>query len=124
MRCKLIVVRCSVIIACTGRPRFGSVRSRFGDGTVPAVLVFGSDGSSAKKGVSVFQYSLKGKDGSGFGSWKTVPAVPVPLSVSGKTVPTVPVSGCGSVPEPPCLYCYCGDMLIRVFPAFFLTVVL
>ena len=37
-----------------------------------------------------------------FGSWKTVPAVPVPLSVSGKTVPTVPVSGSGSVPEPPC----------------------
>ena len=40
--------------------------------------------------------------GSGFGSWKTVLAVPVPLSVSGKTVPTVPVSGSGSVPEPPC----------------------
>ena len=52
---------------------------------------------------SVFQYSLAGKDGSGsgFGSWKTVPAVPVPLSVSGKTVPTVPASGSGSVPEPP-----------------------
>ena len=52
----------------------------------------------------MFQYSLTGKDGSGsgFGSWKTVPAVPVPLSVSGKTVPTVPVSGSGSVPEPPC----------------------
>ena len=35
-----------------------------------------------KKGFSVFQYSLTGKDGSGsdFGSWKTVPAVPVPLS--------------------------------------------
>ena len=35
---------------------------------------------------SLFQYSLTGKDGSGsgFGSWKTVPAVPVPLSVSGK----------------------------------------
>ena len=51
-----------------------------------------------------FQYSLTGKDGSGsgFGSWKTVPAVPVPLSVSGKTVPTVPVPGSGSVPEPPC----------------------
>ena len=34
----------------------------------------------------MFQYSLTGKDGSGsgFGSWKTVPAVPVPLSVSGK----------------------------------------
>ena len=51
----------------------------------------------------MFQYILTGKDGSGssFGSWKTVPAVPVPLSVLGKTVPTVPVSGSGSVPEPP-----------------------
>ena len=39
----------------------------------------------------VFQYSLTGKDGSGFGFGKTVPAVPVPLSVSGKTVPAVPV---------------------------------
>ena len=49
-----------------------------------------------------FQYSLTGEEGSGsgFGSWKTVPAVPVPLSVSGKTVLTVPVSGSGSVPEP------------------------
>ena len=55
-----------------------------------------------KKVFPVFQYSLTGKDGSGsgFGSWKTVPAVPVPLSVSGKTVPTVLVSGSGSVPEP------------------------
>ena len=53
----------------------------------------------------MFQCSLTGKNGSGsgFGSWKTVPAVPVPLSVSGKTVPTVPGSGSGSVPEPPCL---------------------
>ena len=44
-----------------------------------------------KKGFSVFQYIFKGKDssGSGFGSWKTVPAVPVPLSVLGKTVLTV-----------------------------------
>ena len=50
----------------------------------------------------MFQYSLTGKDGSssGFGSWKTLPAVPVPLSVSGKAVPTVP--GSGSVPESPC----------------------
>ena len=31
-----------------GRPRFGSVRSRFGDETVRAVPVFGSGGSSAK----------------------------------------------------------------------------
>ena len=45
----------------------------------------------------MFQYILKGKDGSGFGSWKTVPAVPVPLSFSAKTVPTVPVPGSGSV---------------------------
>ena len=38
-----------------------------------------------KKGFSVLQYSLTGKDGSGsgFGSWKTVPAVPVPLSKNG-----------------------------------------
>ena len=50
----------------------------------------------------MLQYSLTGKDGSGFGPWKTVLALPVPLSVSGKTVPTVPVSGSGSVPEPPC----------------------
>ena len=30
------------------------------------------------------QFNRRGKDGSGFGSLKTVPAVPVPLSVSGK----------------------------------------
>ena len=43
----------------------------------------------------MFLYMFKGKDGSGsgFGSWKTVPAVPVPRSVPGKTVPTAPVSG-------------------------------
>ena len=60
----------------------------------------------------MFQDSLRGRDGSGsgFGSWKTVPAVLVPLSVSGKTVPTVPVSGSGSVPGPPCYYhYYLGD---------------
>ena len=51
----------------------------------------------------MFQYSLTGKDGSGscFGSWKTVPAVPVPLSVSGKTVPTVPVPGAVRFPSHP-----------------------
>ena len=54
----------------------------------------------------MFQYSLTGRDGSGsgFASWKTVPAVPVPLSVSGKMVPTVPVFGSSSVPEPPCKF--------------------
>ena len=62
-------------------------------GSVPVWGWNGSSGSGfrfrrflCKKGFSVFQYSLTGKDGSGsgFGSWKTVPAVPVPLSVSGK----------------------------------------
>ena len=52
------------------RARFGSVRLRFGGGTVRAVPVFGCGGSSTKRFISVFQYSLTGKDGSGFGSWK------------------------------------------------------
>ena len=42
---------------------------------------------------SAFQYSLTARDGSGFGSAKTVPAVLVPPSVPGITVPTVRVSG-------------------------------
>ena len=52
----------------SGRPRFGSV------------TVWGWNGSSGsdfrfrrflfRKGFSVFQHSLAGKDGSGFGSWK------------------------------------------------------
>ena len=41
------------------------------------------------------QSNTEDGSGSGFGSWKTVPAVPVPRSVPGKTVPTVPVSGSG-----------------------------
>ena len=86
----------------SGWPRLGSVRVRFGDGNGSSSSGFRFRRFLCKKGFSVFQYSLTGKDGSGFGSWKTVPAVPVPLSVSGKTVPTVPVSGSGSVPEPPC----------------------
>ena len=87
-----------------GWPRFGSVRLRFGDGTVRAVPVFGSGGSSSE-GVFVYFSTVsqrEGGSGSGFGSWKTVPAVPVPRSVPAKTVPTVPVSGSGSVPGPPC----------------------
>ena len=52
----------------------------------------------------MFQYSFTERTvrGSGFGSWKTVPAVPVLRSVPAKTVPAVPVSGSGSVPGPPC----------------------
>ena len=76
--------------------RFGSVTLRFGDGTVRVVPVFGSGGSS-KEGflcVSV-QFNREDGSGSGFASWKTVLAVPVPCSVPGKTVLTVPVSGSG-----------------------------
>ena len=48
------------------------------------------------------QFNREDGSGSGFGSWKTVQAVPVPRSVPAKAVLTVPVSGSGSVPEPPC----------------------
>ena len=37
------------------------------------------------------QFNREDGSGSGFGSWKTVLAVPVPRSVPGKAVPTVPV---------------------------------
>ena len=69
-----------------------------------------------QKGVFVFQYSLTGKDGSGsgLGSWKAVPAVPVPLSVSGQTVLTVPVSGSGSVSEPPCSFFAKNDRWVLI----------
>ena len=81
----------------------GSVRLRFGGGKVRSVPVFASGGSSTKRVLLCFSTFLKER---------TVP-VPVsvpgkrfrrfrfPLSVSGKTVLTVPVSGSGSVPEPP-----------------------
>ena len=75
-----------------GRPRFGSVTVRVWNGSSGSGFRFRRFLCKNFKGFCVFQYSLTGKDGSGsgFGSWKTVPAVPVPLSVSGKTVPTVP----------------------------------
>ena len=79
--------------------REAPVRLRCGGGRVRAVPVFGSCGSSAKRVFLCFSKFLKGKDG--FGFRKTVPAVLVPFSVSGSTVLTVPVSGSGSVPEPP-----------------------
>ena len=87
-------------IICNGQGapvRFGSVTVRGWNGSSGSGFRFRR--FLCEKGFSAFQYSLKGKDGSGFGSWKTVPTVPVPLSVSGRTVPTVPVSGSGSVPE-------------------------
>ena len=45
----------------------------------------------------MFQYSLAERTVP-----VSVPAVPVPRSVPGKTVLTVPVSGSGSVPGPLC----------------------
>ena len=64
----------SKIQILAGRPRFGSARLRFGDGTVRAVPVCGSGGSSAKRVFfSVYQYSLTGKR-----------TVPVSVSVPGK----------------------------------------
>ena len=94
-----------VDVPFSGWPRFGSVRLRFGDGTVRAVPVFGSGGSSKEGIFQPFlcvsaQFDREDGSGSGFGSWKTVPAVPVP----GKMVPTVPVSGSGSVLGPPCFF--------------------
>ena len=112
---------CSCRWRCWGcwgsRPSFSSHCCREAPVRFGSVTVWEGNGSSGsgfrfwrflcKKGFSVFQYSLTGKNGSGFGSWKTVLAVPVPLSVSGKTVPTVPFCGSGSVPEPPCC-CWFG----------------
>ena len=83
--------------------RFGSVRLRFVHGTVRAVPVFGSDGSLlervffcfsmlTRKGRVRFRFLKNGSDGSGSSSgfWKTVP--------------TVPVSGSGSVAGPSWMY--------------------
>ena len=75
----------------------GSVRFGYGLGmerlgrfrfSVPAVPL--------RRGVLCVSVQFHREDGSGFGSWKTVPAVPGPRSVSAKTVPTVPVLGSGS----------------------------
>ena len=61
-----------------GSVRFGC---GFGCGTVRAVPVFGSDGSSGERVFSAFQQQLKRARcsfGYGLGSRKTAPAVPVP----------------------------------------------
>ena len=66
--------------------------------------VWGWNSSSGFGLGSVFQYSLTERDGSGsgFGSGKTVLVVPVPCSLPGKRLPTVPVSSSGSVFGPLC----------------------
>ena len=62
--------------------RLGSVRLRFGGGTVRAVSVFISGGSSGERVCLSFSAESTKRDSSGFGFRKTVPTVPVPLSVS------------------------------------------
>ena len=57
----------------SGWPRFGSVRLRFGDGTVRAVPVFGSGGSS-EEGFFFLCFGTSLKEST----------VPVPVSVPGK----------------------------------------
>ena len=79
-----------------GWPRFGSVWLQFGVGTVLAVPLRRSfscvsvEFNRERRFRFRFRFPKNGSGGSGSssGSWKTVPAVPV--------------SGSGSVPEPPC----------------------
>ena len=93
------IIACWILLFLKYQGGPGSVRLRFGDGAVRAVPVFGSGGSSKEGFFLCVSVEFSREDGSS--SWKTVPAVPVPRSVPGKTVPTVPVSGSGSVPGPP-----------------------
>ena len=60
----------------------GLVRS--GSVTVRAVPGFGSGGSSGERGFASLQHSQTEREGSRFGSSKTVPAVPVSVPVPGK----------------------------------------
>ena len=60
------------LVTIAGRPRFGSVRLRFGGGTVRAVPVFGSGGSSAKRVCLCFSTVSQER------------TVPVPVSVPGR----------------------------------------
>ena len=71
------------------------------------VPILGSDASCVESVLCASQHSLRRWHGScsGFGSCKTVPIVPVLISVPGrslKRVPMVPVSGSGAVPAPSC----------------------
>ena len=91
--------------------RFGSVRLRFGDGTVRAGPVSGSGGSS-REGVFVcfstvsqrgrFRFRFRflengsGGSGSGFGSRKTVPTVPVILGRTGVVLTAGFLDGAGA----------------------------
>ena len=71
--------------------RFGSVTVWEGTGSSGSGFRFWR--FLCKKGFSVFQYSLTGKNGSGsgFGSWKTVPAVGTSTSFTtlGSSTPKV-----------------------------------
>ena len=86
--------------AKTGWPRFGSVRLRFGDGTVQAVLVFGSGGSS-KEGVLVFFSTASQRGRFRFRFWFLENGSGGSGSDFGFGKNGSDGSGSGSVPEPP-----------------------
>ena len=100
----------------SGWPRFGSVRLRFGGGTVRAVPVFERFRRFlCKSFFSLYFCTVQ--------EARTVP-VSVPGNGSGgsgsafgfgKTVPTVLVSGSGSVPEPLCYLVGNSEGQDRVF---------
>ena len=71
-----------------GRPRFGSVRLRFGEGTVQAVPVFGSSEvrPSIRHDLGIHKFCFIGSCCEGWGIQRK----------NGS-------DGSGSVPEPPCL---------------------
>ena len=83
----LLVPKCSVapVQFCYGSRMERFERFRFSVPTVP-------------RGFLYISVQLKGWHGSGFGSW--VPTVPVPVSVPGKTVLMVLVSGSCAVSVP------------------------
>ena len=82
----------------SGWSPFGLVRLRCCAWSGSGSSSFGSDSSSQKRVSLCFRTVFRDRHISGFGSWKkTVPTVPAPTSVPGKSVSTVPV------PSPSCI---------------------
>ena len=109
----------SWMTSLTARAFFRVARVRFG-----SVMVWGWNGSSISgvrfqrflwgKGFAVFQYRLTMTVPVLVSVPGIVPVVLVPLSVSGKTVPTVLVSGSGLVPEPAWFFAYSWAIILTV----------
>ena len=90
------------LLKLSGRPRFGSVRLRFGGGTVRAVPVVGSGCSSAKRAFCAsVQFHRKGRFRFQFRFLENGSGGSSSAFGFGKMVLTVPVSGSSSVPAPP-----------------------